>query len=237
MYPDNEFGKSGLEVARKAVKRLQSKLLTEEVHGVGDLDATSQILSLKKVKAEYVVLQKLTPAIVGILRTAKRFNYKATFLATCYGATEDTVAMSGDTAENFIGVRTYASWYEDTPGMAKLREITLKLHPGTEKPMRSKFYTAGWIPTLILCEGLKRPGKDLNNESLIKALESIRGFDMEGVCGPITYGPKDRKGSEFSRLYKADVKNGLLTPISGWITPENYNTFSNRIKEVQKQQP
>ena len=53
----------------------------------------------------------------------------------------------------------------------------------------------------------------------IEALESLKNFDMGGITGPVTYGTKDRKGSDYCKLYKADVEKGSLIPISGWIKP------------------
>jgi ABC-type branched-subunit amino acid transport system substrate-binding protein len=52
----------------------------------------------------------------------------------------------------------------------------------------------GYIAANVLIEGLRRAGKGLNTDSLIDALEGIRGYDM-GIGVPITYGPSEHQGS------------------------------------------
>lgn len=60
--------------------------------------------------------------------------------------------------------------------------------------------TPGWLSLQayvvgnILIEGLRRAGRDVNTESLVDALESIRGLDM-GIGVPITFGPSEHQGS------------------------------------------
>ena len=53
-----------------------------------------------------------------------------------------------------------------------------KIHP---------YYVYGWINAMVFAEGAKRAGKDLTREGLVKALESLKAFDPEGLMGPITY--------------------------------------------------
>lgn len=72
---------------------------------------------------------------------------------------------------------------------------------------------------MLLTEGMMRAGRDLNNENLVNAMESIKNFDAWGLSGPITWGPDDREGSVSGILLKADVDNGIVVPISDWREP------------------
>ncbi|KAF0117295.1 MAG: branched-chain amino acid transport system substrate-binding protein [bacterium] len=97
------------------------------------------------------------------------------------------IGLAGSAAKDFFGVHPYSSWYDDNPGTAEMRKITLGYHPGTEKPYRSKNYSAGWVAMKLLCEGIKRAGKDINGEKFVDAMETIKNFDTKGICGLITY--------------------------------------------------
>ncbi|MDY7034006.1 MAG: ABC transporter substrate-binding protein [Thermodesulfobacteriota bacterium] len=220
VYPDNEPGKSGLKSTRQRAKFYGLKLVSEQVVNFGALDATSQILNLKRAKTDYVVIVGVISSTVCVLRDAKKFGLSATFLGMQYTCSEDTVRTAGEAAKNFIGTHCFSSWYDNVPGMSDVHRITLKYHPGTEKPYRSKFYTSGWITSLILIEGLKRAGKKLSGESLVESMESLKDFDTGGLSGPITYGPNRRKATDYVKLYKADIENGLLVPITGWMQPK-----------------
>ncbi|MDY7032110.1 MAG: ABC transporter substrate-binding protein, partial [Thermodesulfobacteriota bacterium] len=101
-------------------------------------------------------------------------------------------------------------------GMVKLREITLKYHPGTERPYRSKNYSVGWVMTNVLYEGIRRAGKELDNETLVEALETFRNFDTQGICGPITYTSKSHEGLKHVKVFRGDPERRTLVPITEW---------------------
>ena len=97
-----------------------------------------------------------------------------------------------------------------------MRKITLRYYPGTEKPYRAKNYTIGWMMATLLYEGIKRAGKDLDNEKLVDALETLRDFDTRGIGGPVTYTSKSHEGIKYVKIYKGDPATGKLIPVSGW---------------------
>lgn len=216
VYSDNEMGKTGLAEARRLAKSKGFELAGEEVLSPGALDATSQVLNLKKSKANYVIVHGYIGNTAALLRDSKKYSYDPIFFGTQGTCMYDVVKMAGSAAKNFITVHSVASWYDDNPGIAKVREITLKYKPGTEKPYRHRYYTVGWVMSIILHEGIKRAGRNLDGENIIEALETIKDLDTEGVSAPITYGPNDRKACDAIKFFKADVKKGLLVPITGW---------------------
>jgi branched-chain amino acid transport system substrate-binding protein len=52
----------------------------------------------------------------------------------------------------------------------------------------------GYLAATLLVEGLKRAGKNLTTDSLIDALESIRGLDL-GIGVPLSFGPSEHQAS------------------------------------------
>ncbi|MEW6614212.1 MAG: ABC transporter substrate-binding protein [Thermodesulfobacteriota bacterium] len=183
---------------------------------LGALDLTSEILLLKKEKPDYVIPFLTTDAIVALLRDSKKLGLDSNVYATYSGTGEDVVNGAKKLANKFFGVHFYSSWYDDTPGMAEMRKITLQYYPGTEKPYRPKNYTIGWMMATLLYEGIKRAGKDLDNEKLIDALETFKNFDTKGIGGSITYTSKNHAGITYDKIYKGDPATGKLIPISDW---------------------
>ena len=134
----------------------------------------------------------------------------------------DAIKMLKGSGITYYGNHCYSSWYEDEPGMAKMREIALKYHPGTEKQyakLYPKFYTLGWLQSNIYGEALKRAGRNLNAETLVDALETFREVDFGGISGPVTYTSKSHKANSYSRMYKADIDKGIFNPLTGWRKP------------------
>ena len=213
VYPDVEFGKTNLEQAKKSAKHYGVDLYPE-VLNVGALEASSQVMLLQKDKVTHVIVVQLVDGAICFLREARKFKLNVPALGTGWTCSEDTIKISGEAAKNYYGVHAYSSWYDNTPGMAKLREITMKLNP--KKKDYTKNYSKGWLCAMILEEGMKRAGRNLDSESFVAALETFKNFDTGGVSGYITYGPNERMGGEYLRMYKADVENNKLIPVSDW---------------------
>ena len=97
-----------------------------------------------------------------------------------------------------------------------MRKVTLKYYPGTEKPYRGTAYSYGWVMAKILIEGIKRAGRNLNEDALIRALETLKNYDTGGLCNPITFTSKSHKGGDSWRIYKADPIKKKYIAITGW---------------------
>ena len=221
VYNDTEHGKLGFKAAEKYKDKYGIDIVSIEIVNPGVLDATSQALNIKRRNPDFILMHLLVDNSIVIMKSAMQMGITGIpFLGTQYTCTEDTVKVAGKAASNYTGIAIYSSWYDKGSAMEEMRKVTLKYNPGTEKPYRPKAYTQGWGDATILTEGIKRAGKAIDGEALVNALESIKDFDMRGLCGSVTFGPDNHKGSKYVKMYKANVKKGLLTPISDWIKLE-----------------
>ena len=218
VYFDAESGKVALRSVKKWAKFFNLDF-RKEIIPMGALDATSQVMSMKRNRPSHVVVHHGSPGAIVLLRELKKFGMNIPVYGTMVTCTEDTVRMAGSASKNYIGAHPFSSWYDEMEGPGEMRSITLKYKPGTEKPYRSKIYTLGWGMAVVLYEGLTRAGKDLTIEGFLSAMEGIENLDMKGLCGPISYSPTNHKGLEYSRFYKADPENGVLVPLGDWRKP------------------
>jgi len=218
IYQDDEFGKSGLRGFRKAAKFYGVEWVGEKPYKRGALDFTSQVISLKNAGANYVYLSSLIREGSGILREAKKLNWHPIFSGFSGMSLGKLFELAGDSADGFIGSRDVAGWEEDTPGVRKIKETIMK-YRGNLEGMHSHT-NVGWELTMLMTEGLKRAGKGLTTDNLIRALESIKNFDPDGLAAPVTWGRNRREGAIGLKLMKADVANKAFVPITGWIMPE-----------------
>ncbi|MDY6968192.1 MAG: ABC transporter substrate-binding protein [Spirochaetota bacterium] len=219
VYPDIEFGKAGLHGAKDRAKKYKIKLHTE-VLNVGALDATSQVLNLKRAKIDYVIVQHIAVTAAGLIRDAKKFGYKPIFLGTQWVCSQDLIKLAGNAIKNTYVSNIYGQWHEDTPGIKKAREVTLKYLKKLDMMKDSGFFQ-GWVAALLFTEGMRRAGRNLSGESLMKAMETMIKFDAGGICGPITFGPNNRRGQKFVRIYKPDLKKIRFFPVTKWRKPIN----------------
>ena len=217
VYPDNPYGKIALFAARERAKFHNIKLAAETVINFGEMDASSQALRLRMARINYILIQENVGATVTLLRNLKKLNHFPSFISLFYSCSEDVVKLGGNAAENYMGINNFSFWGDKGKGMAELRKIAKKYAP--DKGPRSLTHIQGWVNSVIFAEALKRAGKDLNPESFVNALETLRDFDTGGICGPITYTSSNHKATEYCRVYKSDVNTKSLVPITEWIKP------------------
>ena len=89
---------------------------------------------------------------------------------------------------------------------------------GAEKILNVPLLPLLWNPMLLLTKALQDCGRDLTREKLIDAIDSIKGFDTQGL-GKIEYSPTTRKGTHYYRVLKCDAKKKIFEPITDWRQP------------------
>ena len=217
---DGESGKEVHDSVKKWARFFHYKpSIPKVIIPLGAMEASSQVLTIKRKKITHILMHHSVSGASLLLRELKKFGLNTPVFADVLSCSEDTVKLAGSASKNYTGAHGFSSWYDDNPAMKKVREVTLKYHPGTETPWRSKYYTVGWLGMTLLHEGMKRAGRDLTPESCVQGLESIKDFDTQGLCGPVTFSPNDHKGFSTCKLFKADLKSGKLVPITDWTNP------------------
>ena len=213
LYMESASSRPVLQMVRELTKKHNAPL-TEIVIPIAGLDMSSQVLLLKRANPDYVIIHGYIANTAAVLRDAKKFNLKSQIIAMQYGFVRKTVELARGAAKGLWGINSFGTSTDDSPAMAQLREIDKKYNPGAG--YRDENYTQGWLCSMILCEGLKNAGKNLNSETLVEGWEKIKNFDTQGICGVINLGPDDHKTTNSSRIYKVDVENLSFIPVTGW---------------------
>ena len=215
-YSDTEFGRDPVPYGREMCKKLGLNLVAEEVAKVGGVDVASQVLDLKRKNAEYVIFQGyvLSP-VPAVIKQARDYGLKVKFMGTHWGTHKMLLDKMGPLAEGYLGVMPYAFYYQDDiPMIKKIQAWNQKHHP--EVTYRPTSYMQGFFTGLVFVECLKRADKagDLTGDGLVKALQSIKNFDVGGLMAPITV---VNNKIPMGRVYKANVEKKVFEPISDWI--------------------
>lgn len=217
IYPDNETGKVDLETTLKWLKSHNLSPTSRQVFNPGSFDASSQILNLKRDRVDHIILPGGIPqTATALLRDLKKYGVNVPVFGSFATCAEEVIEMAGDAAKQFFSVNAMNSWYDDGPGLAEMRKITLKDYPGTEKPYRGKIYTLGWVLIVAPVEGLKRTGRDLDREAFIDKMETIKNLDTGGLSGPVNYSTTSHKGGNTWKIFKADPATGKFIALTDW---------------------
>ena len=212
-YMESASSRPVLHLMRKLTKK-HGVSLTELVIPIAGLDMSSQVLLAKRAKPDYTFIHGYVGNTAAVLRDMKKFNLKTQIIAMQYGFVRKTVEIAKSAANDLKGINAFGSYTDDSPAMIKMREIDKKYNPKIK--YRDRNFIQGWLCSVILCEGLKNAGKDLNREALVDGWEKIKNFDTQGLCGVVNLGPDNHKTTDSSRIYKVDTKTLDFIPITDW---------------------
>ncbi|MBW2093952.1 MAG: ABC transporter substrate-binding protein [Deltaproteobacteria bacterium] len=215
-YSDTEFGKDPIPYGRKMCKKLGLNLVAEEVAKVGGVDVASQVLDLKRKKAQYIIFQGfvLSP-VSAVIKQARDYGLKAKFMGTFWGTHKMLLDKMGRLAEGYLGVMPYAFyWQTEIPMIRKIRAWNEKHHPKVK--YRPSSYMQGFFTGRVFVECLKRADKagQLNGDGLVKALQSLKNVKTDGLMCPFTV---INNKIPFGRVYRANTAKKIYEPISDWI--------------------
>jgi branched-chain amino acid transport system substrate-binding protein len=150
----------------------------------------------------------------AILKEAMRLQYKPLWITSTASADNRVIALAGEAAyfgKGFLATGiAHNALVEDTPKIREFKENLKKYQLGDANNFYN-WYGYGHGTTLV--EGLKRAGKDLTREGLIKTLETFKDYE-NGVLSPVTWGPNLRAGGTSILMHKAE--KGLWISFGGW---------------------
>ncbi len=104
---------------------------------------------------------------------------------------EELIADGPQFAEGIIVTQIVPLPNSQASAILKYQEALRRYAPGEAPDYVSlEAYVAG----SILVEGLRRAGRNLTSDSMVEALEGIRGLDL-GIAAPINFGPSEHQAS------------------------------------------
>jgi len=216
VYWPVEWAKEGLRASKDRLKAYGVDPVGEIELPMGAVDASSQVLSMKRAGAEYVIIFTLAPGIINFIKTAEKFDYFPTYLTFTWCADDSILKAVGKAAKIYYAGSMFGVWNDDSPGGKELREIAQKYGSSPKLPT---LYIQGYTTAAILVEGLRRAGKNVTVEKFVDALETLKDFDCGGMLSPMTYTPTIHKPSDYSKIVMADTEKLVFVPVTKWVKP------------------
>ena len=216
VYWPVEWAKEGLRASKDRLKAYGVDPVGEIKLPMGAVDASSQVLSMKRAGAEYVIIFTLAPGIINFIKTAEKFDYFPTYLTFTWCADDSILKAVGKAAKIYYAGSMFGVWNDDSPGGKELREIAQKYGSSPKLPT---LYIQGYTTAAILVEGLRRAGKNVTVEKFVDALETLKDFDCGGMLSPMTYTPTIHKPSDYSKIVMADTEKLVFVPVTKWVKP------------------
>ncbi len=215
LYQDDEYGKPFLAAIEKDLGRFGLKLIAAEPVKPGAADVSAQVARLKAAKPDVTFLVLVPGPAALALRGRQKIGWTDTLMVSVGPLTDEKyLALAADAAN---GVEGLASWPDaatsDLPGVRLYRAYMLKYFPKNEPNRHS---LAGYFAGMVFTEAAMRAGRNLTRESLITALESIKGFES-GILPPLTIGPDHETHKQGIWMR---VEAGRLKQQTDWLKSE-----------------
>jgi branched-chain amino acid transport system substrate-binding protein len=211
-YQNDDYGKEGLEGAQKYMAKKGLKLAAEIPVEVTDTDLKSHALTLKESGADAVIMWVLPKHAAIILGQSKAAGFQPQWIAC--STLSDAELMFTVTKGLWQDV-VYANFLNlESPLVKKYLDAQKKFAP--REQYTGVFFLAGFLFAEPMVEGMRRAGKDLNPESFVKAMESLKDWN-DWLGHDCTFTPEDHQGMKSVFLAKCGPE-GKPIKISDWLT-------------------
>ena len=211
LYQDDEYGKSFLTAFEKDLGRFGLKLLAAESVKRGVTDVSAQIAKLQAAKPEVTFLVLVPGPAAQALRERQKIGWTDTLMVSTGPLTDERyLALAGDAAEGVEGLSLWPDpLLSEVAGVKLYREHMQKHFP---KNGPNRYSIAGYFAGMLFAEGAKRAGRDLTRDSLVSALESIKGYES-GILPPLTIGADHETQKQG---FWVRVEKGRFKPLTDW---------------------
>ena len=212
-YQNDDYGKQGVMGVERYLLKNKIKLVEKVSGEVTDRDLSTHAIKLKNSGAEAVIMWTNPTHAALLLGETAKIGFKPQWATT--NSLSDAAFMLQVTKGLWAGI-IHSNFVEapdsNHPLMVKYREWHKKLAP---QERWGVYYYAGILLAEPFVEGVRKAGRNLNNETLINALEGMK--DFKGIGGPISYaGQKDKQGGK--HVFYGKVKpDGNIERLTDWI--------------------
>lgn len=215
IYPDDAFGNTVLDGVKAALKSHNAELSASASYQRQTAQVGGAIDTVRASAPDAVVVVGPSNTVAPILKQAHAKGWKPLFLTVSFVGTDQLILEAGQDAEGVIITQVVPPYYlTDLKTIALYRRSLSKYSPSEPPNFVS---LESFVNAMVLVEGLKRAGKDLTREGLIRGIESLHEFDME--LGPelkLNYSAKSHKG--FDHVIPTVVRGGRAVPFTEWAT-------------------
>jgi len=210
-YQNDDYGKQGLEGVEHYLKENNLQLVASVPAEVTERDLSSHALKLKASGAEAVIMWAMPAHGALLLGESAKIGFKPQWGTS--STLSDGVAMMQVTKGLWAGM--IHSNFAETPDssnplMVKYRAWHQKYEP---KERWSTFYFAGMAFAEPFVEGLRLAGRNLNPETFVTAMETLKDWQATGP--PITFTPTDHQGGK--HVFFGQVNpDGSIKRLTDW---------------------
>ncbi len=206
------YGFDGLRGTELALKEFGLVPVSKGSYVRGTLEVEEGLDRIRASGARSVVMIGTYEPCAKFIRMARASGYRPVFYNVSFVGADALARLLGPEGEGVV-VSQVVPPPETIGSDGKLwgAEEYVRLLAAYYPDDRPNFVgLEGYINARVLVEGLRRAGRDLNRESFVRAIESIRQYDL-GIANPLSFSARDHQGLE--RVYFTKIEKGRFVLI------------------------
>lgn len=216
---NNAYGRSIHKPSTEYAKTVKIDIVAIEEFPPKTVDLTTELLRLQKKGTQYVVMQMLPSAIITTFKSADRIGFGPMFFGTWTSTDPDFFKLGKGIIKDRLLMQFPGGLPSDrTPGMKIMTELWNR-YKTVNKFDAS--YWEGVVVAMIMERAFVRAQekyRDINSETINKALESFNNEDFGGLVPNVTYTKTDHGASFKARIVKVQ-ENGNYVPLTKFFVP------------------
>ncbi len=215
IYPDDAFGSAVLDGVKNAMKEHESQPIAAASYPRQTSQADAAIDTVRAANPNAVVIVGPANTVAPIIKQAHAKGWSPLFVTVSFVGTDDLIKLAGNDAEGMVITQVVPPYYLTDLKTVALYRRTMSKYAPAEPP--NFVSLEGFVDAMVLVEGLKRAGKDLTRDGLIRGIESLHDYDIE--LGPqlkLEYSSRNHRG--FEHVIPTVVRGGRAVPFAEWST-------------------
>ena len=214
-YQYDAYGFDGLRGTELALKKYGLVPNATGTYIRGTLNIAEGLKRIREADAEAVVMIGTYDPCAKFIRQSRKLKFHPIFYNVSFVGAEELARRLGPEGEGvvvsqvvpppIISGKAPSLW-----GVKEYAELLATYYPDDEPNFVG---LEGYLNARVLVEGLRRTGRHITRDRFIRAIESIRNYDL-GIANNLSFSSIDHQGLD--RVYFTQIKNGRFVLISDW---------------------
>lgn len=200
-YQDDSYGKAGFNGVRKALANFGTRLKASGKYKRNSLKVDKAVEQISAGNPQFIIMIGAYAPCAEFIKKYKKRNSSAKFANISFVGSLPLAEKLGKDGDGVI-----------VSQVVPLIEVPSTAVSACEKALGRKpafGELEGYLNAALLCEALRKTGKDVTRGKLEKTLESMNNVKLEGL--PVSFSPMNHQG--FKKVYLTVIKNGEYLPL------------------------
>jgi branched-chain amino acid transport system substrate-binding protein len=195
VYVDDSFGRDIFEGAKKGFEAVKLKPAAVIKADREKPDLAAIVKTILESNPQSILWVGTSAAVSEGIKVLRATGSQTQVITLSNNASSGFINLVGDAGRGVIVTQVFPSERSYAYGMVREARELAKSSGQTDL---SPIFLEGFCGAKVLVEALRRAGPKPTRQTVLRALESIRKFDLGGL--EISYSPEDHSGSNFVEM-------------------------------------